>query len=122
MFRTRPFGGRAAPGGEHYQRRALVQRLVQPRQAEHGECRMAPFGFQENQHALDHLVRHAERLGGAGQRLAARIADDARREFRRQRQGFGEFREEGRLVGREARPFEHGDRAAGAEGFRTRRG
>ena len=112
---------RAAPRRQHDQRRAFAQAVVQPRQPVDIIHRRAEFRFQEQQHPLEHGARHIQRLGRAGQRLAAGVSDHLRRDPRRQNQGLAEF--EGKIldVGGERRHFQDLDRALGARGGNSRR-
>ena len=73
--------------------------------------RRAEFGIEEQQHALEHRARHAERPHGAGERLAAGIVHDLLGDARRQDQALAEFEREILDVGGERRHLQRFDRA-----------
>ena len=121
MLRFRLRDDRATPYRQHDQRRTIAQRVVKPRETEDADDRRTPFGFQEQEHALEDLAWHCQRSGCACEQLAATVRDDALADGCRQQQGVGKLRRERGLVAREGGTFEHGDGAACATRLDPRR-
>ena len=82
--------------------------------------RRAEFRIEEQQHALKHGTRHAQRFHGAGQRLAAGVAHHLRRDPRRQDQRLAELERKIFDVGGERRHLQRFDGARGACGGNAR--